>query len=53
MELEDTKNEREQKKERKPYNTPQLVKHGAIEEITGQRNGISGFDDGDFDDASA
>ena len=38
--------------EKKPYNTPRLIKHGTIEEITGGEvaadcpAGISGCDDG-------
>ncbi len=45
--------------EKKPWQTPRLIKHGTIEQITGQtlvvvRNGISGVLDGDADaDAGA
>ena len=54
MELEGAKKEmgqKKEKKEKKPYATPHLVQHGAIEEITGQphhHHTYSGFDcDGD------
>jgi hypothetical protein len=49
MELEGAKKEMGQKKEKKPYATPQLVQHGAIEEITGQRTDDPGCSDLDFD----
>ena len=35
----------ERKPEREPYDRPQLVRHGSLEELTGQQKGTQGTTD--------